>query len=83
MHHLEPLETVEQVFESLGGNKGLEALTGSKPNTVSMWKSAGSFPANTYIMITDALREVGKSAPQSLWSMKQKASPPGKRRRAA
>lgn len=82
MHHLEPLETAEQVFEALGGNKGLETLTGSKPNTVSMWKKAGGFPANSYIMIMDALRAVGKTAPASLWSMKQKVAP-SKRRRAA
>jgi hypothetical protein len=70
--HFETLHTVTEVFDALGGNSGLEALTGSKPNTVSMWKSAGSFPAKTYVIMTDALHSIGKTAPDSLWGMKSK-----------
>ena len=70
---LQNLETVDAVFTALGGPSGMQSLTGSKPNTVSMWKAAGSFPSNTYLVITDALRAVGKTAPDSLWRMKMPA----------
>jgi len=67
----EQLDTVADVFTALGDNPGVEALTGSKPSAVSMWKKAERFPSNTYLIITDALRAAGKSAPSSLWGMKQ------------
>jgi hypothetical protein len=70
------LHTVADVFEALGGNSGLEDITGSKPSAISMWKKAGKFPANTYLMITGALEARGKSAPASLWAMKPVSSEP-------
>lgn len=70
---LEHLETIAAVFDALGGNGGLEALTGSKTSTVSMWKAAERFPSNTFIVITDALHAIGKTAPASLWGMKTPA----------
>jgi len=70
---LENLETVDAVFTALGGPSGMQALTGSKPNTVSMWKAAKCFPSNTYLIITEALRTINKTAPASLWGMKQPA----------
>jgi hypothetical protein len=73
--HLEILHTATDVFEALGGNSGLEALTGSKPSAVSMWKKAGSFPSNTYVVLTEALRAVGKTAPDALWGMKSACEP--------
>jgi len=72
---LENLDTVSDVFTALGENPGVEALTGSKPNTISMWRAADKFPSNTYVVITEALRAIGKTAPASLWGMKQPAEP--------
>ena len=66
---LETLHTVADVFEALGGNGGLEGITGSKPSAISMWKKAGKFPSKTYVTITAALRANGKTAPDSLWGM--------------
>jgi hypothetical protein len=71
----ETLNSAAEVFNELGGNAGLEELTGSKPSTVSMWKKAGNFPTNTYLIMTQALRERGKTAPASLWGMKAKKEP--------
>lgn len=71
---LENLSTIEAVFTALGGPSGMQSLTGSKPNTVSMWKDNG-FPSNTYIVMSEALRAIGKTAPASLWGMKQPAEP--------
>ena len=73
---LENLETVDEVFSALGENPGMAALTGNKPNTISMWRHAEKFPSNTYIVITDALRARGKAAPVSLWGMKMPAEAP-------
>lgn len=67
---LETVDTVAEIFAALGGNPGVEAITGSKPSTLSMWKSAGAFPSNTYVVLTAALRACGKTAPASLWGMK-------------
>jgi hypothetical protein len=67
---IETIETAEEVFDALGGNSAVEALTASKPSTVSNWRSFGSFPSNTYVTMTDALRAVGKTAPASLWGMR-------------
>ncbi|RZN19488.1 hypothetical protein [Bradyrhizobium sp. Leo121] len=69
---LKALQTVADVFEALGGNGGLESITGSKPSTISMWKKAGKFPSKTYVTMTAALHANGKTAPASLWGMKTK-----------
>lgn len=67
---LEVLETVDAVMEELGGNRPVATLTASKPSAVSMWRKAQSFPTNQYLIMTEALREKGKTAPASLWGMK-------------
>ncbi len=72
---LEILETTEQVIESLGGNGPVAELTLSKPNAVSNWRSFKTFPSNTFVAMTDALRARGKTAPASLWGMKLPAEP--------
>jgi hypothetical protein len=68
--HFEELHTATEVFEALGGNSAVGTLTKSKPSAVSMWKRAGGFPSNTYVVMTEALRAAGKTAPDSLWGMK-------------
>ncbi len=69
----EILETFSEVWDALGEHRGVADLTGAKASTVSMWKNAGSFPANTYIILMDALQASGKTAPDSLWRMKSPA----------
>jgi hypothetical protein len=69
----EKLETFSEVWDALGGRQGLSGLTGAKTNTLSMWKKAESFPSNTYVVMTDSLRAIGKTAPASLWGMKAPA----------
>lgn len=63
------IDTIADVFAALGGNRGLEEITGSKANTISMWKKDG-FPANTYLVLIEALHKRNKTAPASLWGMK-------------
>lgn len=72
---LQTVTTFSEVMAVLGGNQGVGELTGAKPSTLSMWRKAEAFPSNTYVVITEALRAVGKTAPASLWGMKQCAEP--------
>lgn len=64
------LKTTSEVLDALGGNSAVEALTGSRPSAISNWRGFETFPSNTYIVMTEALRLKGKSAPASLWAMK-------------
>lgn len=67
----EILKTVDAVMDALGGTQHVANLTSSKPSAVSMWRKAETFPSNTYVALTQALRERGKTAPPSLWNMKE------------
>lgn len=67
---LEILETTAQVIDALGGNGAVCELTDSKPNAVSNWRGFETFPPNTYVVMTQALAAIGKTAPTSLWRMK-------------
>lgn len=64
------LTTTSDVIEALGGNPAVAELTGSTPKAVWNWRGFETFPANTYVAMTQALRTKGKSAPASLWGMK-------------
>lgn len=74
MSDLEQLNSVADVFAALGENPGMGRLTGNKASTLSMWRAAGTFPSNTYVVITEALRAIGKTAPDSLWRMRAPAN---------
>lgn len=64
------LTSAAAVIDELGGNQVVGELTQRKAKTVWYWRDTGTFPANTYLTITAALREKGKTAPANLWSMK-------------
>lgn len=70
---LQTLDTLDEVITALGGTDGLFDLMGAKPSTISMWKKAGNFPSNSYVVMTETLRARGKAAPDALWKMKQSA----------
>lgn len=70
---MEELLTTSDVMDALGGNKIVAELTCSKPTAVSNWRSFATFPANTYLALTEALLAKGKTAPASLWGMKMPA----------
>jgi hypothetical protein len=67
----EKLETLEDVMTALGGRQAVADLLDAKSSTISMWKYAGKFPANTYVIMTDALHAIDKTAPATLWAMKK------------
>jgi hypothetical protein len=43
------------------------ALTGAKKTNVSWWKRDNKFPARTFVLISNALRDCGFTADRSLW----------------
>jgi hypothetical protein len=68
---LEILESTSDVMDALGGNRAVEAITSAKPSAVSNWRGSKVFPSNTYVAMTEALHAIGKTAPASLWGMRQ------------
>jgi len=67
---METLATTAEVVEALGGYLAVAEITHSKPKAASNWPRFKTFPANTYLAITEALLAKGKTAPASLWGMK-------------
>jgi hypothetical protein len=70
---MEELTKTAEVMDALGGNLAVAELTGSKPKAVWNWRGFKTFPTNTYIVMINALRQKGKTAPASLWGMKSPA----------
>jgi len=67
------LRTTTEVIDALGGNQPVADLTSSTNKAVSNWRGFPTFPSNTYVVITEALRRRGKTAPDALWGMKMPA----------
>jgi hypothetical protein len=67
---MEELRNTFDVIVALGGNQPVADLTGSTNKAVSNWRGFETFPSNTYVAMTQALRAIGKTAPASLWGMK-------------
>jgi hypothetical protein len=71
MARLTHINTADEVIELLGGIEDLAELASTSANAVYNWKSCGKFPADTYLLIQDALEALGKIAPDNLWPMRQ------------
>lgn len=67
---LRPLETTKQVIDALGGNAAVRELTGLR-TAQAVWEyvNRGNFPPKTFVVMQEALRDRGFSAPASLWQM--------------
>lgn len=65
------LTSADSVFDALGGVGGVMEITGARYKTVHMWKSAKSFPSDTYVLMTSALEQRGLTAVPDLWGMRQ------------
>jgi hypothetical protein len=63
------LTTTREVIQKLGGVRAVAELTRREYDTALKWNTQKSFPSNTYIVMTTALRDQGFSAPLSLWRM--------------
>lgn len=63
------LVTTSEVIDALGGTTRVARLTGRKLAAVSNWRDKASFPPATFLVMQHELRDVGASAPVSLWNM--------------
>lgn len=63
------LTTAGEVMEALGGVSEVARLTRRTYKAAFQWRYLPTFPANTYIVMTEALGQRGLSAPPSLWGM--------------
>lgn len=63
------LTTASAVIDLLGGNPAVARLTGRRAQAVSNWRRFNAFPADTYVALTEALKAIDASAPNSLWGM--------------
>jgi hypothetical protein len=64
------LTTVADVLNALGGNAPAAAKLGVKYNSVTNWRTAGIFPANTFVLIQRELGALGYEATGNLWKMR-------------
>lgn len=64
------LRTAAEVIQEVGGLAATARLTGRKSQHVWNWRSAGRFPADTFLVLAKVLEEQGKTAPASLWGIK-------------
>ena len=65
------LNTVEDVISALGGLGATQKLTqAASYQVVQNWRMREQFPANLYVVMTEALRELGYTAPERLWGQK-------------
>lgn len=65
---MKTLTTTSAVIDELGGTSKVGSLTGRVPSAVSNWRKS-IFPPDTYIVITDELREKNCRALPALWRM--------------
>jgi hypothetical protein len=65
------LRTARDVVEAVGGPTAAAALTGKTPQAAWNWGQRNKFPADTYVVLTAELERLGKSAPATLWGMRQ------------
>ncbi len=63
------LTSTVSVFDALGGTQAVADLTGRTYKAAFNWRSFKTFPSDTYLVLTTALREAGHTAPDSLWGM--------------
>lgn len=63
------LTSPSEIIDALGGNGPVAELTGSKPKTVSMWRTFDTLPTKTFLILDRELRERGFDVPPSVWGM--------------
>jgi hypothetical protein len=73
---LQPLSTVREVIDALGGAVAVQALTEAKSTqVVSNWIARGTIASHTYPVMIAALQEKGSTAPATLWGAIPPAEP--------
>lgn len=63
------LKSARAIITAIGGNGPVAELTGRKTQHITNWKTEGRLPANTYLILTEALAERGYRASPELWGI--------------
>jgi len=63
------LGTVDDMVNALGGTAKVAALGGVGLSAVSNWRSRGRVPAELFLVFSEALKSLGKSADPALFGM--------------
>ena len=66
---MQSLGTTKDVMDALGGTAAVAKITGRTYNAAHNWRSFDRFPANTFVVMSRALRAKGLNAPAELWGM--------------
>jgi DNA-binding transcriptional regulator YdaS (Cro superfamily) len=68
------LRTIVAIIEVLGGTFAASKRLGVSPSAISNWKARGIIPAERYLSVSKALKDVGKTAHPSLFGFVSKPS---------
>ncbi len=64
--------TIDEVFEALGGPDAARSITGVKSQSAPFnWKERGRIPTEHFLVISGALKAVGKEADPGLFGFTQ------------
>jgi hypothetical protein len=74
--NMDTLRTTNDVIDALGGTKAVAVLTGKSPQSVTNYRLAPRFPADTFLIMRDALQRIGCDAPPSLWGIRELTEAP-------
>jgi len=69
---LKPCHTARDIIAAIGGDEGngpIAALTGRKTQHVTNWKTDGRLPADTFLIVSAKLAELGYRASPKLWGI--------------
>jgi hypothetical protein len=70
----DPSKPCDTVIQLLGGYMAVASLTGAHKNAAWNWTVQHTFPADTYVLMSRALAELGYEAPPSLWRQREGAA---------
>jgi hypothetical protein len=69
---MKTLNKAADIVRVLGGLDGVAKLTSANRDAVWQWHNNFlAFPSNTFVIMTDALRRLGYTAPARLWKMRE------------
>ena len=80
---LTPLWTFDEVVDALGGNAGVEKLTGMSSATICNHRRRQTFPAKYYFCMKAGLEDQGFYAPISMFGFVREPRPSKTRQQAA
>jgi len=72
---MKKLRTTEDVIIALGGIFKVSELTNTSVNGVYNWRAGKQFPADTYLLLKDELKDIGMDAPDTMWPMRRRRKP--------